>query len=444
MKLSSDMLGVMRKATQLLQQGRKGDAAGTIQRVLQQVLPGGMRGMPSATASPTQPQPQAQPSQPPMKDINPPPAGRPSADHSQADAASDRTDHQQATEAHTGADAAHAMPAFVADLLARLGAGTTVPGGTGTFTGFPNGFADPVAEPTTHRRSASEQHGPGTFLSGSITNAAGTRRYKLYVPTAHAQKTHEQRLPLVVMLHGCTQSPDDFAAGTEMNAYAERTPCLVLYPEQSSSANSSKCWNWFKAIDQQRGQGEPSIIADMTREIIAKYPVDTSRVYVAGLSAGGAMAAIMGSTYPELYAAVGIHSGLPYAAASDLPSAMQAMRSGMNEAKVARAHTGAKPIIVFHGDRDTTVHPRNGEQLIAQNVPHNAVTSVVNGGTPGGLRYTRTIHQSRNGLPLAEQWLIHGAGHAWSGGSSAGSYTEQRGPHATQEMMRFFTTRTSD
>ena len=443
MKLNSDMLGVMRKATQLLQQGRNGDATSTIQRVLQQVLPGGMRGMPAATPSPTQQKTphQAQPSQPPMKDINPPPAGRERADHSQADVASERTDHPQTNGATAGTGAAHAMPDFVADLLARLGTGLAAPGTAGTFSG---GFADPVAESSPRHRSESEQHGHGTFVTSSTTNAAGSRRYKLYVPSAHTQKTHAEPLPLVVMLHGCTQSPDDFAAGTEMNAYAESTPCLVLYPEQSSSANSSKCWNWFKAIDQQRGQGEPSIIADMTREIIASYPVDTARVYVAGLSAGGAMAAIMGSTYPELYAAVGIHSGLPYAAASDLPSAMQAMRSGMNEAKVARAHTGAKPIIVFHGDRDTTVNPRNGEQLIAQNVPHNAVTSVVNGGAPGGLRYTRTIHQSRNGEPLAEQWLIHGAGHAWSGGSSAGSYTEQRGPHATQEMMRFFTTRTSE
>ncbi len=443
MKLNSDMLDVMRKATQLLQQGRKSDAIGTIQRVLQQVLPGGMRGMPEAAPSPTQQKTQHQPnpSQPPMKDINPPPAGRKQADHSQADVASDRADHHQTTGANAGASAAHVMPDFVADLLSRFGSGLTAPGTAGTFNG---GFADPVAEPTARHRSESEQHGQGTFVTSSTTNAAGSRRYKLYVPSAYTQRTHDQRLPLVVMLHGCTQSPDDFAAGTEMNAYAERTPCLVLYPEQSSSANSSKCWNWFKAIDQKRGQGEPSIIADMTREIIASYPVDTTRVYVAGLSAGGAMAAIMGSTYPELYAAVGIHSGLPYAAASDLPSAMQAMRSGMNEAKVARAHTGAKPIIVFHGDRDTTVHPRNGEQLIAQNVPHNAVSSVVNGGTPGGLRYTRTIHQSQSGMPLAEQWLIHGAGHAWSGGSSAGSYTEQRGPHATQEMMRFFTTRTSE
>ena len=434
MKLNSDMLDVMRKATKLLQQGRNGDATGTIQRVLQQVLPGAMGRPGSTNATPKPPQPA-------MKDINPPPPGRPRADATAdpvADAAADSAASTSAANTATGNTGG--MPAFVTDLLDRLGVGGVGGVASGAAVHAPS-------TPTARGRTDAESRQAGTFLSGSVTNAAGSRHYKLYVPASYNQQPQQrtQRVPLVVMLHGCTQSPDDFAAGTQMNLYAEGTPCLVLYPEQSSSANSSKCWNWFSAIDQQRGQGEPSIIADMTREIIAAYDVDPARVYVAGLSAGGAMAAIMGSTYPELYAAVGIHSGLPYAAASDLPSALQAMRSGMNETKSARAQpqSATRPIIVFHGDRDTTVHPRNGEQLIAQNVPRNAVTSVVNGGAPGGLTYTRTIHKNGAGLPLAEQWLIHGAGHAWSGGSSAGSYTEQRGPQATQEMMRFFATRSS-
>lgn len=440
MKLNSEMLDVMRKATKLLQQGRKGDATSTIQRVLQQVLPGAMRG-PGSTPSSASTTPQ--PPQPTMKDINPPPPGRPRA-AATADPATDPAGNSAADPAAAASAAnsatgnAGGIPAFVSDLLDRLGVGGV--GGVASGTA-----AQAPSTPTARGRTQAESRDAGTFLSGSVTNAAGSRRYKLYVPASYDRQSQQrtQRVPLVVMLHGCTQSPDDFAAGTQMNSYAEGTPCLVLYPEQSSSANSSRCWNWFSAIDQQRGQGEPSIIADMTREIIAAYDVDPARVYVAGLSAGGAMAAIMGSTYPELYAAVGIHSGLPYAAATDLPSALQAMRSGMNEAKSARTQPqpDTRPIIVFHGDRDTTVHPRNGEQLIAQNVPRNAVTSVVSGGAPGGLTYTRTIHQSGAGLPLAEQWLIHGAGHAWSGGSSAGSYTEQRGPQATQEMMRFFATR---
>ena len=397
MKLNSNLLDVMRTATQLLKQGRSGDATSTIQRVLQQVLPSAMRD--------TTPPP------PPMKDINP----RPDARHATQDA-----DTRTATA--PAATSAPAVPDFVSDLLERFGNGAA-PRGTTT--------ANNRSTKSTTAESGS------VFLSGTCTNAAGSRHYKLFVPSSYSG----QPVPLVVMLHGCTQSPDDFAAGTEMNHYAEQSPCLVLYPEQSSAANSSKCWNWFNAMDQKRGQGEPSIIADMTRNVITNYAVDPSQVYVAGLSAGGAMAAIMGSTYPDLYAAVGIHSGLPYAAANDLPSAMQAMRAGMNEAKSARAQPGVRPIIVFHGDRDTTVHPRNGEQLIAQHLPEDVSTSVVTGNEPGGLHYTRTIHQGGDGRPVAEQWLIHGAGHAWSGGSRNGSYTEQRGPQATKEMMRFFATR---
>ncbi len=412
MKFNTELLDVMRKATKLLQQGRNGDATSTIQRVLQQVLPGaaGMTGS-SGNAGATRDE---HTHTPPMKDINPPPAGREQSSQRQMHEATESVQHK------TGA-----VPDFVADLLERF-VPNTAPRNPGAANS-PAGYSS---------RSPNTQPG-GTFLSGTFANAAGSRNYKLYVPASYSG----QRVPLVVMLHGCTQNPDDFAAGTEMNRYAEHSPCLVLYPEQSSSANSSKCWNWFKAIDQQRGQGEPSIIADMTREIMANYAVEPSQVYVAGLSAGGAMAAIMGSTYPDVYAAVGIHSGLPYAAATDLASAMQAMRAGMNEAKSSRAQSGTRPIIVFHGDRDTTVHPRNGEQLIAQNVrnPHNA--SVVSGGEPGGLKYTRMIHAGDDGRPVAEQWLIHGAGHAWSGGSSAGSYTEGRGPQATREMMRFFSTR---
>lgn len=398
MKLNVNMLDAMRTAAQLLKQGRKGDATSTIQRVLQQVLPGAGG--------------QSKPAAPPMKDINPRPEG-----------ARNRTQADPHTASTPDAQSSHAVPDFVADLIERFGTGAV-------------GRSNPHPASERSANSSSAQSG-SVFLSGTCTNAAGSRHYKLFVPASYSG----QRVPLVVMLHGCTQSPDDFAAGTEMNQYAEQSPCLVLYPEQSSSANSSKCWNWFKAMDQQRGQGEPSIIADMTREIIANYAIDPSQVYVAGLSAGGAMAAIMGSTYPDLYAAVGIHSGLPYAAANDLPSAMQAMRAGMNEAKSARAQPGIRPIIVFHGDRDTTVHPRNGEQLITQHVPKDVSTSVVTGSAPGGLEYTRTIHQDDDGRPVAEQWLVHGAGHAWSGGSRNGSYTEQRGPQATKEMMRFFATR---
>jgi poly(hydroxyalkanoate) depolymerase family esterase len=254
------------------------------------------------------------------------------------------------------------------------------------------------------------------------------------------------------MLHGCTQGPDDFAAGTRMNELAEAQPCLVVYPAQTPAANGSKCWNWFKATDQHREQGEPSIIAGITREILATHNVDRQRIYVAGLSAGGAMALTMAMTYPDLYAAAGIHSGLPHGAAKDLPSALMMMqRNAVAPGRRAPAIPGGRPAIptiVFHGDRDKTVHPGNGEDVIAQCAPPRSGRSrkadavlrvnVERGQVPKGHAYTRTTYHDADGQAVMEQWLIHGAGHAWSGGSSRGSYTDPKGPDASWEMLRFF------
>src|SRR5476649_1819971 len=248
-------------------------------------------------------------------------------------------------------------------------------------------------------------------------------------------------MPLLVMLHGCTQDPDDFAAGTQMNAVAEEQQCFVVYPEQTRNANNSKCWNWFNAIDQQRGQGEPSLIAGIAQQVIDDYPVNEGQVYVAGLSAGGAMAMIVGTLYPDVFAAVGVHSGLPYASAQDLPSALNAMKRGAGEVTHAPRSKGGLPIIVFHGDRDTTVHPQNGEDVMEQGLHgHAAAPSVQSGAVPNGHRYTQTTHRRADGAPLAEHWLVHGSGHAWSGGSARGSYTDDKGPDASREMMRFFKT----
>ena len=282
----------------------------------------------------------------------------------------------------------------------------------------------------------------GKFIEASCSNAAGTRAYKLFIPSRY----QGQALPLVVMLHGCTQSPDDFAAGTRMNLVADEQTCFVAYPAQPSDANPAKCWNWFRPGDQRRGQGEPSLIADITRKIMREYAIDPSRIYIAGLSAGGAAAAIMGATYPDLYAAVGVHSGLACGAASDLPSAYAAMRQGdmvdslgSNEVSSDHRNGPAVPIIVFHGDRDTTVHPRNGDHVIGQSTrTMNARKTVHEGQVPGGHSYTRTIHADPSGRAIFEHWDIHGAAHAWSGGSPAGSYTDPRGPDATHEMLRFF------
>jgi len=284
----------------------------------------------------------------------------------------------------------------------------------------------------------------GKFVTGFYSNLAGSRTYKLYVPGGYCG----QALPLVVMLHGCTQSPDDFAAGTRMNALAEERTCLVAYPAQAASANASKCWNWFNPGHQQRGQGEPSLIAGITRQVMRDYSVDWQRVYVAGLSAGAAAAVIMGFTYPDLYAAIGAHSGLACGAASGLHSAFTAMQQG--EAVAVRRPDDALdgggyrrivPTIVFHGDQDKKVHPRNGDQIIAQsraNLSVDLQTRVQHGRVPGGHAYSRTLHADATGRTVLEQWVIHGAGHSWSGGSPTGSYTDPRGPDATREMLRFF------
>ena len=274
------------------------------------------------------------------------------------------------------------------------------------------------------------------FIEGTYSNPAGSRAYRLFIPSRYVG----QPLPLLVMLHGCTQSPDDFAAGTRMNFIAEERTCFVVYPAQPSEANQAKCWNWFRTADQQRGGGEPSLIAGITRQIMRDYSVDPRRVYVGGLSAGGAAAAIMGVTYHDLYAAVGIHSGLACGAAVDLPSAFVAMRQGGGSAGHAIPADGsAIPTIVFHGDRDITVHPDNGNQILEQFVKTMRTKKQVHRGrVPGGHAYTRTTHADASGRGILEHWNIHGAGHAWSGGSPAGSYTDPQGPDATKEMLRFF------
>jgi poly(hydroxyalkanoate) depolymerase family esterase len=282
----------------------------------------------------------------------------------------------------------------------------------------------------------------GKFIAATYGNPAGSRAYKLYIPSRY----HGQALPLVVMLHGCSQSPDDFAAGTRMNVIAEEQTCLVAYPAQSSDANPARCWNWFRPTDQRRDQGEPSLVAGITRQVMRDYAVDPQRVYIAGLSAGAAAAAVMGATYPDLYAAIGVHSGLACGSANDLSSALVAMRQGD---LAAASGTGgiagdlgdgpAVPTIVFHGDRDTTVHPRNGDHVIARSKRTTSSQKAVHRGrVSGGHAYTRTIHTDASGRAILEQWDIHGAGHAWSGGSPAGSFTDPRGPDAASEMLRFF------
>jgi poly(hydroxyalkanoate) depolymerase family esterase len=277
----------------------------------------------------------------------------------------------------------------------------------------------------------------GTFTSGNHTHAALTRGYKLYVPM---QSTGQAR-PLVVMLHGCTQNPDDFAVGTGMNERAREQGFCVLYPEQSQAANPQRCWNWFKHNHQRRGSGEPALIASMTQAIMKEHGIDPRRVYIAGLSAGGAMAAIVADAYPEIFAAVGVHSGLPSGAASNVGEALAVMSNGQSQKSGhIKPPQRLVPTIVFHGDQDRTVHPRNGEQVIASVLGSSFAASprVTQGVSPNGRRYTNATHHGDTGKVLAEHWLVHGAGHAWSGGHAKGSYTDDKGPDATVEMLRFF------
>lgn len=305
-------------------------------------------------------------------------------------------------------------------------------------------FRRPARSPQLSKAAAKPAAGgAGRWVRGRYVNDFGTRFYKTYLPARH----HGRKRPLVVMLHGCKQNPDDFAAGTRMNELAEELGFVVVYPEQAVRANGSRCWNWFREGDQARDAGEPSLIAGITREAIARHKVDPKRVYVAGLSAGGAMAAVMGCTYPDLYAAVGVHSGLAYGAARDLPSALAAMRGRQHGASPKCGESSSEPVptIVFHGDLDATVHPRNGEHVIAQVSPTKSVLvqspsapRTVEKGDAGGRAYTRTVQADRSGKPVFEHWLVHGAGHAWSGGSASGSYADPKGPDAARAMLKFF------
>ena len=326
--------------------------------------------------------------------------------------------------------------------LATTWASSSGPGGAGAR-------ASPlVLDGCIFEVGAQAPAGAWEFTSGTHTHGALTRGFKLYTPPGQGDRP----MPLVVMLHGCTQNPDDFAAGTGMNQRAREQGFCVLYPEQSQDANPSRCWNWFKHNHQQRGRGEPALLASMTQAVMKQHGIDPRRVFIAGLSAGGAMAAIVAAAYPEIFAAVGVHSGLPTGAASNVAEALMVMKSG--ELGIVMPgkgrHLGAAmkgslrpqtavPTIVFHGDKDTTVHPRNGEQVIAAVLGSTATgPRVEQGVSANGRRYTRSTRHAEHGRALTEHWLVHGAGHAWSGGSAEGSYTDGTGPDATLEMLRFF------
>ena len=299
------------------------------------------------------------------------------------------------------------LPAALAAMLARKPKG---------------GAAAPAATPAG-----------ASFAEGSFTCAAGTRSYRAYVPAS----AKDGVAGLVVMLHGCTQTPEDFAAGTGMNALAEAHRLVILYPQQSRGHNAQSCWNWFSKGDQRRDRGEPSILAGMTREAVARHSVPADKVFVAGLSAGAAMAVILGETYPDLYSAVGAHSGLPMGAASDVPSAFAAMAG---KGGVAPATGPAMRTIIFHGSADATVHPSNGEKIAQHALDRGPRQSLQteDKGNAGGRSFRRSRVLGEGGTDLVEHWVVEGMGHAWSGGQPSGSYTDAQGPDASAEMIRFF------
>lgn len=281
---------------------------------------------------------------------------------------------------------------------------------------------------------------PQAWTRGRFAHAGREITYRLFTPDAAMNPS--ARRPMIVMLHGCTQDADDFAAGTRMNVLAREQGFVVLYPEQAQRGNAQKCWNWFKPQHQTRERGEPAVIAALSQSIIDAHQVDPSRVYVAGLSAGGAMADILGRAYPDLFAAVGVHSGLATGAARDLPSALAAMRSGAEGGTVTQQD--APPTIVFHGDADFTVHPSNGQAVVRACTRTGARTQTApqidHGSSQAGQRYTCTRYRAPDGSTRVAHWLLHGAGHAWSGGSAQGSYTHPGGVDASAEMVRFFMT----
>ena len=285
-----------------------------------------------------------------------------------------------------------------------------------------NNEADSASHhPSPHGRFSEERH--------------GSTGYRLYVPAGAGRG-----LPLVVMLHGCTQTPEDFAIGTGMNALADEQGFIVAYPRQPQSANAQKCWNWFRPGDQQRGRGEPAQIAGIVEDIVRDRGADPARVYVAGLSAGGAAAAIMAARYPDIFAAVGIHSGLACGSAKDVPSALSAMRRG-GGTRVTTGEEKFVPVITFHGDRDSTVHPVNSAEIAAaaaEGLNRSNDIRTEPGRTPNGRSYVCETRTDASGQILVEQWTVHGAGHAWSGGNVGGSYTDPTGPDASRAMLTFF------
>jgi poly(hydroxyalkanoate) depolymerase family esterase len=290
----------------------------------------------------------------------------------------------------------------------------------------------------------------GTF-AGQHTEPAGTRSFRGYVPSGYDPA---KPLPLVVALHGCTETADQFRQLTRFDELAESRKFVVVYPEQSKDANFLSCWNWFQDAHMHRGAGEPSIIAGITGWVQQHYAIDPQRIYVTGLSAGGAMASVMGATYPDRYAAIGVGSGCEYAAGAPCAGYRSAdpERAGLLAEQAMGSFARPMPVVVFQGDSDTTVPAVNAEQLVRQwQVTGDwADDGAANGSVPrmaqktsfkrGSGRRTASVarYADGRGRELVQRWLVRGMGHAWSGGCSCAANADPRGPNATRAMYAFF------
>ena len=326
---------------------------------------------------------------------------------------------------------------LVRQTLSRHGLWSETDGPVTPLADLMKGLNLPSAWQDTPRPSAP----PSTLPEGAVFRAetysgpTGSRTYRHYVPASAS----DGAIGIVLMLHGCTQTPEDFAIGTKMNALAEAHRLVLIYPAQARGANAQTCWNWFSKGDQRRDCGEPAILAGITRTAMAEHGVAAERVFVAGLSAGAAMAVILGEAYPDIFAAVGAHSGLPFGAASDVPSAFAAMAGDLQGVAAAPA-TGTRRAIVFHGAADRTVHPSNGVEIArrAGNSLGAQAIQTIETGKQHGRSFRRILASDSDGTVLSEHWVIDGLGHAWSGGNGAGSYADPAGPDASAEMIRFF------
>ncbi|HMJ34295.1 MAG TPA: PHB depolymerase family esterase [Baekduia sp.] len=311
-------------------------------------------------------------------------------------------------------------------------------------TGGGTTTAPPTSTPTSGQAA-------GKTFTGTYTGSAGALDYQAYVPSTYKAGT---AVPLVVALHGCTETADVFRQLTRWDALAEAKGFIVVFPQQSHSGNNLECWNFFQQAHMARDQGEPALIAGITQWVQQHYTVDPHRIYVNGLSAGGAMASVMAATYPDLYAAAGIGSGCEYAATAACAGYKSAdpVAAGQQAYQAMGSHARPMPVILFEGDQDTTVPPVNAQQLVQQwqvtddyadgggkdgSVPVQP-TAVTHGTSSGGQGYTVTTYSDRDEGELMQSWLVAGMGHAWSGGCGCQQYSDPAGPDETAAMYTFF------